>query len=248
MGEEEYKKELRSWESGEKCIVVATSVIGCGYDYPHVRMVLHRSMFFSLADYHQQSGRCGRDGHPRNCEVVYSRKYHERWVNHLTQGDGRCLKEEAAEELSVATGWIQNNEACRQWGLHKEMDGSPQRCSLVPGGLYCNVCTCNSNEDTAALPWEPMLWPHYKDLNAADIANGDWGLPPAPAVIESDSVYHDDLLNFRKEELCRKFKLAASRLVARQLCSLCSSPVGLPKQATRHAQVGSCELMLNHCL
>ena len=246
MDEKEYKEELQMWESGAKPIVVATSVIGCGYDYPHVQLVLHRGMFFSLADYHQQSGRCGRDGHVGQCEVVYDPKYHARWVNYLKTGDHERppMKEKDVEELNIAINWIQNpKDHCRRLGLHKEMDGVPECCSLLQGGEHCNVCT-RQWEVTSEPPWEPRHERRYEPLNAANIERQNWILPQQPAILEVDIIYHDDLACFKK---LRKF---ADQFIceaidqrptgAFHLCCLCTRPGSLPKGAKYHKQLGHC--------
>jgi superfamily II DNA helicase RecQ len=50
------KGQLQSSLSGEARVSVATKVIGCGYNYPFVRLVIHRGSFRSFAALHQESG------------------------------------------------------------------------------------------------------------------------------------------------------------------------------------------------
>jgi superfamily II DNA helicase RecQ len=56
LEEDAKKAQLQSWFSGEARVFVATGVIGCGYNYPSVRLVIHRGSFRSFAALHQESG------------------------------------------------------------------------------------------------------------------------------------------------------------------------------------------------
>ncbi len=55
LDEDAKKAQLRSWLSGEARVIVATGVIGCGYNYPSVRLVIHRGSFRSFVALHQES-------------------------------------------------------------------------------------------------------------------------------------------------------------------------------------------------
>jgi superfamily II DNA helicase RecQ len=54
--------------------MVATGVIGCGYNYPSVRLVIHHGSFRSFVVLHQESSRLARDGRPGINKVVSSMK------------------------------------------------------------------------------------------------------------------------------------------------------------------------------
>jgi superfamily II DNA helicase RecQ len=47
------KVQLQSWLLGETCVMVATRVIGCGYNYPSVRLIIHCGSFRSFVVSHQ---------------------------------------------------------------------------------------------------------------------------------------------------------------------------------------------------
>ncbi len=64
LDEDIKKMQLQSWLLGETCVMVATRVIGCGCNYPYVRLVVHCGSFRSFVTLHQESGRLARDGQP----------------------------------------------------------------------------------------------------------------------------------------------------------------------------------------
>jgi hypothetical protein len=72
LDEDTKKAQLQSWLSGEARVMVATGVIGCGYNYPSVRLVIHRGSFRSFVALHQESGRLARDGRPGTSKVISS--------------------------------------------------------------------------------------------------------------------------------------------------------------------------------
>jgi superfamily II DNA helicase RecQ len=51
--EEDTKKaQLQSWLSGKAYVLVATGGIGCGYNYPSIKFVIHCGSFRSFAVLH----------------------------------------------------------------------------------------------------------------------------------------------------------------------------------------------------
>jgi superfamily II DNA helicase RecQ len=62
LEEDSKKAQLQSWLSGEARVLVATGVIGCGYNYPSIRLVIHHGSFRSFPALHQESGRLARHG------------------------------------------------------------------------------------------------------------------------------------------------------------------------------------------
>ncbi|KFY52911.1 hypothetical protein V496_08061, partial [Pseudogymnoascus sp. VKM F-4515 (FW-2607)] len=63
-GTEEEKREIINGWLGdvEQPAIVATSALGIGLDYPHVRWVIHVDAPDKMTDFSQESGRAGRDG------------------------------------------------------------------------------------------------------------------------------------------------------------------------------------------
>jgi superfamily II DNA helicase RecQ len=54
---------LRAWLATPKQpYIVTTSALSAGFDYTHVRLVMHINELDSLVDFVQESGQAGRDG------------------------------------------------------------------------------------------------------------------------------------------------------------------------------------------
>jgi superfamily II DNA helicase RecQ len=107
--------------------MVATGVIGCGYNYPSVRLVIHCGSFRSFAAMHQESGRLARDGNPGISRVISSAKSRDEAL-HI---DSSFVEPNA---------WIMNTENCRRHNLHLAVDGQSQRCNLIPAAQSCDNC------------------------------------------------------------------------------------------------------------
>jgi superfamily II helicase len=63
MTEEEKNSAISQWLSKPSCLpaIVATSALGPGFDYLHVRLVVHVGEPELMTDFSQESGRAGRD-------------------------------------------------------------------------------------------------------------------------------------------------------------------------------------------
>jgi hypothetical protein len=74
LDEDAKKAQLQSWLFGEARVMVATGVIGCGYNYPSIRLVIHygSSKFFVVL--HQKSSRLVHDGRLGINRVISSTK------------------------------------------------------------------------------------------------------------------------------------------------------------------------------
>jgi hypothetical protein len=119
LDEDAKKAQLQSWLSGEARVMMATGVIGCGYNYPSVRLVIHHGSFRSFVALHQESSRLARDGRPGTSRVISSTK---------SRAEALHLDSSFAEP----NVWITDTEHCRRHNLHLAVDGQSQRCSLIP--------------------------------------------------------------------------------------------------------------------
>jgi superfamily II DNA helicase RecQ len=127
LDEDAKKAQLQSWLSGEARAMVATGVIGCGYNYPSVRLVIHRGSFKSFAALHQESSRLARDGQPGISRVISNAK--------------STVEALHIDSLFVQpNAWITDMENYRRHSLHLAVDGQSQRCNLIPAAQPCDNC------------------------------------------------------------------------------------------------------------
>jgi len=89
LDEDAKKAQLQSWLSGETRVMVATGVIGCGYNYPFVGLVIHHGSFRSFVALHQELGRLARDGRPGINRVISSTKFRAEAL-HLDSSFAKC--------------------------------------------------------------------------------------------------------------------------------------------------------------
>jgi ATP-dependent DNA helicase RecQ len=70
---EKYKERVvKSFKGdGKKRVVIASTALCMAINFPDVRYIIHWGPPRNLLDYHQQSGRAGRDGKPANIIIVY---------------------------------------------------------------------------------------------------------------------------------------------------------------------------------
>lgn len=141
-------KEVRAaiykeWQEGTVKILVATSALGVGIDYPHVRFVFHQGQSRSLMDFSQESGRAGRDGKEAQSVVFTSKemrakcewieqKEHQ-WAGHL-KGGFKAMRE------WVAGKTVNGVKECRRVGLGLHMDGKAANCLSLGDCVWCDVC------------------------------------------------------------------------------------------------------------
>ncbi len=110
LDEDSKKVQLQSWLLGETRVMVATGVIGCGYNYPSVRLIVHRGSFRSFAALHQESGRLACDDRLGISKMIFSAK-------------SRAEALHIDSSFIEPNAWITDTENCRQHSLHLVVDG-----------------------------------------------------------------------------------------------------------------------------
>ncbi len=90
--------------------MVAIGVIGCGYNYPSIRLVIHCGSFRSFVVLHQELGQLAHDGQPGISQMISSMK-------------SRVEAMHINSSFVEPNVWIMDMENCRRHNLHLAVDG-----------------------------------------------------------------------------------------------------------------------------
>jgi superfamily II DNA helicase RecQ len=125
MGEEEKAEADRIWRTTGCSWMIATSAFSAGVHYDHVRYVLHMYGLSCIPDYHQETGRAGRDGEPAEA-ITFTMEVGNSYAISNDPQTQRC------------DDYLKNNTTCRRKRLHDLMDGpwTSKRSHLK------EFCTC----------------------------------------------------------------------------------------------------------
>jgi superfamily II DNA helicase RecQ len=93
LGTEEEKAAIiaRWLGNRDQPVIIATSALGIGFDYPFIRWVIHVDGPDKLTDFSQESGRAGRDGSNASSIILL----HARWkpqVNENLSADQEAMQ------------------------------------------------------------------------------------------------------------------------------------------------------------
>lgn len=125
---EDKAKKLEEWQH-KGGLIVATSALGTGVDYPGIVYILHVGMPWSMIDYAQESGRGGRAG-----EVVDS-------VILVGHGEVEETLAKNADNIDVsAIGFFIIGSGCRRLLMSRYMDRVGVSCSDLEGSAGCDRC------------------------------------------------------------------------------------------------------------
>ena len=117
---------------GKVRVVVASTALSMGVNFPDTRYIVNWGPAQSLLDQHQEAGRAGRDGLPSHVLVIY----HGQQLSHC---------EEDVKDFVKSTG-------CLRVAAYKSFDDSihPQQ----PGHSCCSHCSlsCNCNQCESSKP------------------------------------------------------------------------------------------------
>ena len=121
------RKVLADWKEGRTRIVIATSALGAGMDYPWVRVVVHQGFAQQLIDFVQESGRAGRDGQPAEAITFFWPRIEEMTA---------WIKEEGRKEMLE---WVKL-DGCRKKFLSTYLHGEGDDCISQGVGILCDNC------------------------------------------------------------------------------------------------------------
>jgi superfamily II DNA helicase RecQ len=80
---------MQQFQSGQTCVIAATSALGMGIDIPDIWCVIHVGQPRTLLDYSQESGRAGRDGLASEAVIIHPQGWDnlDPWINQVSDGN-----------------------------------------------------------------------------------------------------------------------------------------------------------------
>ncbi|KAF4335798.1 tlh3 [Fusarium beomiforme] len=174
--------------------LVATSALGPGFDYPHIRLVIHVDAPSLLTDFSQESGRAGRDGEVAESIILLSAA----WQPQL----GRPV---AADKEAMQLYLLQ--EYCSRGVLSQFLDSKPDWRWCMEGDELCSVCP-----EHHAQCRPPTLEFHLprpvrdeteagqdRDNGSGDVAVSEMIFTGPTEVIRQDRVRNEELSRYERD-------------------------------------------------
>jgi len=245
-------KEVRTavyqeWVEGTIKILVATSALGLGIDYGHVRFVIHQGQSRSLIDFSQESGRAGRDGKEAHSIIFTSKKMREKcewiekkeseWAGHLT-GGFKLMKE------WVAGRTVAGVKECRRVGLGLYMDGKSTNCLGLGECVWCDVCKeamGRSTETESEIEDEDESEIGLSEIEGSemDIEEHEWSQSTLDGLEENMMVADEE----KRWQVDTAIKIREMMSVFHKRCVLC----WVNKMSAKH-ELSECEEMPGKCI
>jgi superfamily II DNA helicase RecQ len=132
---EEKESALLSWKQSGK-IMVATTAIGCGINYPHVREIIIIEGCYSIPEFAQQSGRAGRDGKESTCTIYASNSQLSKQRKLAGVYSLNLAQQLQIDFLEIMA--LSKNQCWRKL-VHKKLDGFGEDCMSL-NVVMCGYC------------------------------------------------------------------------------------------------------------
>ena len=120
------------WKEGVVLLMISTSAFGMGIDKGNVKYIIHTSIPFTMIDYIQQIGRCGRNGD--DCTVIIF--YHFLQLKKafkILKTDNNVTNQEKINNLIHIISYCENLKMCRhkllKHYLQPQYQNSPLNCN-----------------------------------------------------------------------------------------------------------------------
>lgn len=133
---EEKDTIYNNWYKGRKPdgrpnnIIVATTALSAGNDYPSVRLVIHLNTPIEMSSYIQEVSRAGRDGKPATCILLPISKY----------SSSKTPPEEDYKGLSKMQEYVFTEADCFHYAITSHSDGVGVYCHDSPTRQKCSLC------------------------------------------------------------------------------------------------------------
>ena len=114
------------WLLGETKVIVSTSILGCGMDYPHIRDVVHHDPSFTMLDQYQEDSRGGRDGLECRATTFVAENKDYRVTDHTYDLGTKALYDS-----------MKQINQCLRIAPTLYLDGQAVQCVAIPGASFC---------------------------------------------------------------------------------------------------------------
>lgn len=116
----EKEATILRWKSGDSKVMICTNGFGLGIDFATVRFVIHLDNTQSVAAYHQETGRGGRDGKPCRAVLFYNNDgFNKAIISRKGQLDFDEFKQ------------VVQSAQCRRTSIIKCIDSKFENCLLL---------------------------------------------------------------------------------------------------------------------
>lgn len=138
MTKEAQAEIYSSWTSGERSIIlIATSALTAGTDYPHVHLVIFYGAPTSIITYHQQASRGGRDGRTTNVIIL---PFKNMFPVQLDPAIESLCGNQAMHCTVYETKHLPFPFCCLRFALGEFLNGVGQPCQALNGAVLCDHC------------------------------------------------------------------------------------------------------------
>jgi len=150
---QEKEEMYNAWYQGKKSdgtqndIIVATTALSAGNDYPSVRLVVHLNTPYEMISYVQEVSRAGRDGTPAKCILIP--------VN--TKAPKQDTMEKDYKGLQEMYDYVYEEADCLRYAITKYCDGVGVYCYNDPKRQRCSLCSAKSPAEQQSLQKDQPL-------------------------------------------------------------------------------------------
>ena len=143
-------RNQEAFRRDEVDVMVATIAFGMGIDKPNIRYVLHGDLPRSLENYHQETGRAGRDGEPAHCLFLFSRGDIPKIRYFLDQIEDPEIRRQHLRALNEIVAYAEI-DSCRRKSLLAHFG------ETLPGDTCGNCDICAQGTDTIDVTQEAQM-------------------------------------------------------------------------------------------
>jgi hypothetical protein len=127
------EETMARFREGQVKVIVATSALSAGYDYPHVRHVFSVAVMDPMLDLVQELHRGGRDGKHSVAHLMPS-------SNAPRPLDHPSSEAEDLQGCHASWNMVHGPKECLRWAMSNFCDTQAFKCYEVAGAQLCSVC------------------------------------------------------------------------------------------------------------